>query len=389
MKDGADIARRISASVRLMTVCVCLAVVHQPATGQVSLESRGYLKNLAIGTSSVLSGESQFLDITRFRWQQMLDVGPNLHAEVWLDTEMLAGSFLQSEEYDISRLIERRTWLDLDWRVASDSRFTLDQRLFRAFATYYAGKAQITVGRQRIAWGTGFAWNPTDLFNPFNPAAIELDEKSGIDAVHLSLATGDFSHLEAAYAPSSDRAASSAAAKLVSHRGEYDFSVMGGYFRDDWVVGGDFAGYVGDAGLKGEAALTFPQDGNAYVRLTLTLDRSFRGDYYAFVEYYLNGQGTTDKSEYDFRQLLTGNVFNVARDYAAVSVSKAVTPLFTASVYALVNIDDQSALVGPSMTYSLRENMELGGAVYLFAGKGDTEFGQQKNAYFGYLQFYF
>ncbi|NNE35603.1 MAG: hypothetical protein HKN13_10210 [Rhodothermales bacterium] len=360
------------------------------ARGQgISLESRGYLKNLAIGTSSILTGESQFLNVTRFRWQQMLDVGSNLHAEVWLDTEALAGSFLSSEENAISAAIERRTWLDLDWRIASEYRFVLEQRLFRAFATYYAGKATVTVGRQRIAWGSGFAWNPTDLFNPFNPAAIELDEKSGIDAVHLSVATGDFSHVEAAYAPASAWSASSAAARLVSHVGEYDFSLMGGYFRDDLVVGGDFSGYIGDAGLKGEAALTIPEDGNAYVRLTLTADRSFKGDYYAFVEYYLNGQGTTDKNEYDFRQLLTGSVFNVARDYAAVSVSKAVTPLLAANVYALVNIDDQSALVGPSVTYSLRENMEIGGAVYLFAGKGDTEFGQQKNAYFGYLQIFF
>ncbi|MDX1741774.1 MAG: hypothetical protein R3178_10785, partial [Rhodothermales bacterium] len=244
-------------------------------------------------------------------------------------------------------------------------------------------------GRQRIAWGTGFAWNPTDLLNPYNPAAIELDEKAGIDALHVSAATGDFSHVEFAFAPASDRENVSAAGRVTSHWGEYDISAMGGYFREDWVVGGDFAGYVGDAGLRGEAALTIPEEGDAYIRFTLTVDRSFQGDVYAFAEFYLNGQGTTDKSDYDFGRLLTGRVFNVARDYLALSATKAITPLFAGGIYGLVNIDDQSALIGPSFSYSLRQDLEIGAAVYLFAGKNDTEFGRQENAYFGYLQWFF
>jgi hypothetical protein len=302
---------------------------------------------------------------------------------------LLAGNFLQSEEYRLAESVERRAWLDLDWRVASGDRYRLRQGIFRAFARYYAGRLTVTLGRQRIAWGTGFAWNPTDLLNPFNPAAIELDEKAGIDAAHVSVATGDFSHAEFAVAPASDVHQMSVAGRVTSHWGEYDLSAMGGYFRDDWVVGGDFAGYLGDAGLRGEAALTFPSEGDAFVRLTVTLDRSFAGDVYVFVEYYLNGQGATDKSEYEFTQLLTGNVFNVARDYLGVSVSKAITPLFAGNLYGLLNIDDRSALLGPSFTYSLREDIEVGAAVYLFVGRDDTEFGRQKNAYFAYLQWFF
>ncbi len=360
------------------------------AGGQgVAFEVRGYAKNLAIGTSSILTGESQFLDVTRLRLQNILKVGPNLRAEIWLDSEVLAGNFLESTEYEIASRIERRSWLDLDWRVSDRSKLVVQQSLFRAFGRYHAGRATFTVGRQRIAWGTGFVWNPTDLLNPFNPAAIELDEKSGIDAAHVSVATGDFSHVELAFAPASETRSISVAGRLTTNWGEYDISAMAGYFRDSWVAGGDFAGYVGDAGLRGELAVTKPPNDDAHVRLTLTADRSFKGDVYAFIELYFNGQGTTDKSAYDFSRLLSGNVFNVARDYAAVSVSKIVTPLLAASVYGLFNLDDQSALLGPSFTYSLREDLEVGASVYLFAGKSDTEFGRQEHAYFGYLQFYF
>lgn len=372
-----------------LVAALCL-VASRPARAQDSeFQLHGYLKKLGIVSRSVFSDETRYLDITRLRLQGIGQIEPHLRSEVWLDTEALAGSFLGTVDFDIARRLGQREWLDLDWDLITRSELFVGQRIFRAFASLYAGPMTLTVGRQRIAWGTGFAWNPTDLLNPFNPAAIELGEKAGVDAIHLSVATGDFSRIEATYAPADASDQSSAAARVSSNVGEYDVSVMGGYFRDDWVVGGDFAGYVGDAGLRGEAAVTFRSVASNYVRFTLTADRSFSGGYYAFVEYYYNGQGTTDKSKYDFVAVLRGRSFNVARDYLAVSVSKTLTPLFGANVYALVNLDDRSALMGPAFTYSVSDNAEAGVAVYFFAGEGDTEFGRQRNAYFGYLQIFF
>ncbi|MBT8399372.1 MAG: hypothetical protein KJO98_02750 [Rhodothermia bacterium] len=354
-----------------------------------TFQFHGYFKNLGIVSSSAFSDETRFLDISRLRTKGIAAFGSNIRSEVWLDTEALMGSFIGTVDFDIGRELDRREWLDLDWQLATANRFRMEQRIFRAFVSVYAGPITATLGRQRVAWGTGFAWNPTDLLNPYNPAAIELGEKAGIDGLHIAAATGDFSRLEAAYAAGDDIRESSLAVRGSSNVGEYDVSLMGGYFRDDWVLGGDFAGYLGDAGLRGEAAYTAARDRADYIRFTLTADRSFEGDYYGFVEYYYNGQGTTDKSKYDFREVLDGRSFNVARNYIAVSVMKAVTPLVAASFYTLANLDDCSALVGPSLTYSLGDNAEAGGAVYFFAGKSDSEFGAQSHAYFAYLQFFF
>ncbi len=372
----------------LVAVIGCGLSVEAKAQDNV-FDFRGYFKNLGILSSSAFSGETRFLDISRLRTKGIAAFGSNIRSEVWLDTEVLMGSFIGTVDFDIGRELDRREWLDLDWQLASAHRFRMEQRIFRAFASVYAGPVTATLGRQRVAWGTGFAWNPTDLLNPYNPAAIELGEKAGIDGLHVAAATGDFSRVEAAYAAGDGIRESSLAVRGSSKVGEYDVSVMTGYFRDDWVVGGDFAGYLGDAGLRGEAAYTVASDRADYIRFTLTADRSFEGDYYGFVEYYHNGQGTTDKSRYNFREVLEGRSFNVARDYLAFSVMKSVTPLLAASLYTLANLDDRSALVGPSVTYSLGDNAEAGGAIYFFAGKEDTEFGSQSNAYFAYLQFFF
>ena len=44
----------------------------------------------------------------------------------------------------------------------------LDQLVWdRAYAKFYLPQVDITLGKQRIAWGTGYIWNPIDVLNPF------------------------------------------------------------------------------------------------------------------------------------------------------------------------------------------------------------------------------
>ncbi|MFB3131322.1 MAG: hypothetical protein ACE10K_02240, partial [Rhodothermales bacterium] len=68
---------------------------------------------------------------------------------------------------------------------------------------------------------------------------------------------------------------------------------------------------------------------------------------------------------------------------------KSITPLLGGALYSLVNLDDQSALVGPSFSYSLAENLDLAASTYFFVGASDTEFGAQEHVVFASLQFYF
>ncbi len=223
----------------------------------ISLGFSGYAKNLTIRSNSILTNNSFLLNISRLRAKGILDFGSRNHTEIWLDTEVLAGDFLNTLEFELSEEAERPTFVDLDWNLTKGNNYQARQSLFRAFTTFYFGNAELTFGRQRIAWGTGFAWNPTDLFNPFNPAAIELEEKRGVDAAYLAIPFGSLSRLEAAFAPGRKGLKASAAVRLGSNLGSYDFSVMAGEFQKDRVLGGDFAGYIGGAGFRGEVAYTW------------------------------------------------------------------------------------------------------------------------------------
>ncbi len=354
-----------------------------------TIQLSGYGKNLVIRTESFFTKENIFLDITRLRTRGVLEIGSRIHSEVWLDTELLAGNFLSSQDFELSKLFQRPTFADLDWTLSEGSEYHLRQLLFRAFTTVYLDKVQITLGRQRIAWGTGFAWNPTDLFNPFNPAAIELEEKEGVDAVYVTIPLGALSRFEAAYAPGRDKLKSSAALRVSSNFSGYDISLMGGDFQRARVLGGDFAGYIGGAGFRGEFAYTWKHDEENFFRAILNADYNFPNDYYAFVEFYFNGQGSTDKNNYDFSDLFSGRTFNLAKHYIAALVSKNLTPLLTLSFYELLNLNDRSQLFGPSLTYSLATNLEISVSAYFFLGSEDSEFGARPSSYFAFMQYYF
>ncbi|MFQ5864501.1 MAG: hypothetical protein ACE5IW_04640 [bacterium] len=368
-----------------MTTLYPSALFGQDAAFQFS----GYAKNLAIRTESFFTKQASILDISRFRTKGSLDLGSHFHSEVWLDTELLAGNFLATPDYALIDSLERPTFVDLNWTIAEGNQCNLRQLLFRAFTTIYTERVQITLGRQRIAWGTGFAWNPTDLLNPFNPAAIELEEKAGVDAVHVSVPLGALSRFEAAYAPGRNRLKSSLAFRVSSNFIGYDISVMGGNFRNAKVLGGDFAGYIGGAGFRGEFAYTWKPGHSNYFRAILNADYNFPNDIYTFVEFYFNGQGSTNKKDYDIYALLSGQTFNLAKHYLAASVAKNLTPLISLNFYGIFNLNDKSYLAGPALTYSLATNLEIAVSAYFFIGASDSEFGAQKNSYFGFMQYYF
>ena len=61
----------------------------------------------------------------------------------------------------------------------SSSRLDVD----RAYSQMYFSKFDLTLGKQRIAWGNGLLWNPTDIYNPIDPFDPK-GEREGVSALH-------------------------------------------------------------------------------------------------------------------------------------------------------------------------------------------------------------
>jgi hypothetical protein len=69
--------------------------------------------------------------------------------------------------------------------------------------------------------------------------------------------------------------------------------------------------------------------------------------------------------------------------------SYPISPLFSGSFSGMVNPCDGSFYFGPSLTYSLGNNLELMATSQLFFGDPGTEFGEMGQAIFGRLKWAF
>ena len=65
-----------------------------------------------------------------------------------------------------------------------DSSDFILHRLDRLSLGYTSESLVMRLGRQAVTWGNGLVFYPMDIFNPFNPVAIDKDYKTGDDMLY-------------------------------------------------------------------------------------------------------------------------------------------------------------------------------------------------------------
>ena len=368
---------------------VLVAVAAGRATAGEVIDFKGYYKNLLVQSRTAFPlDEAYTLDLNRLRLEARGRPLDWLGFEVQYDHEAFLGSYLDTAQFQQLKATPPATYWDLEDDYLDRGSVYARQRLYRGFVTLEAPLADVLIGRQRIAWGSGRFWNPTDLFNPYNPTQLERDERIGVDAVLVEKNLDALSRLSLAYAPQRD-AASSRAVRYRTNLANTDLAIMAGEFRGARVVGVEFAGRLGEASLYGEAAHTQPDDGPAFTRAVLGSQYAFVNTLTVGAELYWNGAGTADEKRYDFARLFAGAIQNVARRYVAGHLKYEMTPLLRSDNYLIVNLDDGSRFVAPGLVYSLATSWDVGAGVQSFTGPGDSEYGRFRDLYYAYLQWFF
>ena len=116
-------------------------------------------------------------------------------------------------------------------------------RLDRLWLGYTSEKTVVRVGRQALSWGHGLAYAPMDLVNPFDPASIDTEYKSGDDMVYFQYLQDNGNDVQAAYVvrrnlQTGDVDADEATAAVKYHgiagEGEYDLLIARSYGDAVW-----------------------------------------------------------------------------------------------------------------------------------------------------------
>jgi hypothetical protein len=369
---------------RLIRVC-CALLLMAPGRATVAQRSESrapwrfsgsYLNLYSSSRTIVPPAEAFALDLNRLRLK--LEGGPfkGISIELQDDNELLAGNYLSTPQYALTKDRPSTTSLDLDHDYIARGDFVARHRLYRATVSWSGPRTDVKVGRQRIALGTGQFWSPIDLLNPIDPTRLERDYRSGVDAVLVEQKLGALARIDGVYAPARGGVKAVAAGYLHGNARGSDYSILVGTFRGDQAIGADFSTNRGGVGVRGEATLTRPTLGSRYARALLGADYAFPNTVTLTAELYHNGKGASDPARYDVSALSAGRALNLGRHYGAIAGSYQVTPLMKIAAYGVLNVDDRSGVLWPRLEYSLAANLDLAVGIQRFAGGADSEYGR-------------
>ena len=283
--------------------------------------------------------------------------------------------------------------------------FSIFQNLDRASITYSADFADITIGRQAIAWGSARVVNPTDIITPYAYNELDTEDRIGVDAIRVQIPIGALGEFDTGYVFGGNLAFDKSAFFLRSQLNavETDFSIVLLGFREHLMTGFDIARGIGGAGFWLETAYVYAnafdsESPNAenYLRASIGMDYSFGGVVYGFIEYHFSGAGAGIPEDYlaDLTQpaYADGGVYLMGRHYFVPGLTCQLTPLISLGGVVLSNISDPSVFPSLQIEYNLAQDIYLSAGGFIGIGKRpDTEGGeaQFRSEFGGYPTLFF
>lgn len=380
----------------MLAAAALLAALAAPAPAA-SLKPSGYIKELFQSSRSAFDGRPYTLSTSRARLT--LDGAAGIgRAHVDYDHELLAGSQFRTLEYQRFGLGETPQWLTMEQNISTSATHIYRHKLYRGWIGVEEDWGVFRFGRQRIAWGSGKFWNPTDILNPYKPLSLERDERRGVDAFYTRIALGTLSQFEGVLAEQENWSEASLLGRLKSNWKDTDGSFVFGKVAgstSSFMLGGDLAGNAFDGTLHAEWSYTDPMTRTSFWKAGVGYDYNFSaeapwglGDAAVVFEYFHNGAGAINPARYDLVGLLSGRTVQLARDYLGFSYSNDIHPLVKLELVALGNLNDRSTFLSPSLQWNALNDLYLSAGWQRFGGERRTEFGRAPNIIFGQAQFY-
>ena len=310
----------------------------------------------------------------------------------------------------------------------------MHNRIFlqEAFGTILTSHFRLRIGRHKFYTGTGYAYNPIDIFNHKNPldptyeidgldallGMVELPHQTEVQglmtfgdrlsdstymlrmktyvigwdmALQYSEATKTRTDWEALNEPQSMQALSEGA--------PFESFVR----RYRWrLLAAEFVGELGGIGIHGEGGYAFIKaKGNTgtlaeaaenHGRFLIGADYTFGFQLYTIAEFLHIGQGRTQSSEItlnDRMAYVAGEILSTNRDTVFIGITYPLTDLADFSMSGIVACNDPSAIVSPQLKWSVCPGVNLVVTGYVPMGKEEGQNGNMGTGGFVRLKFSF
>jgi hypothetical protein len=323
--------------------------------------------------------------------------GNMFSGSVQLRNRLIYGDQVKANAYNYKQEIDMdRGWIDMSWSYNDANSFLLNTNIDRAYLKFTQNNLEITAGRQRINWGQAFVWNPNDIFNAYSFIDFDYPERPGSDAVRLQYYMGYTSSIEAAIKVNSDDKITAAFLGKFN-KWNYDFQLLGGIIdNSDWVGGLGWTGNIESVSFTGEASYIHPKenfsDTSGVFLLTIGGGYTFENSLYIQFEAlysHLDNSGISNFQDYYSQPLSVKNL--AFTDYSIFSqITYPITPLLNGTFSAIYYPGLNGYFLGPSIDYSLGDNLSFSFFVQSFSGKfpaqGEEE-AKKQTLNMGFLRF--
>ena len=367
-----------------LLVAGLLAFDAQPVAAQSSWLT-GYVLAVPLVSGSTALADANASSFQRFRLSTDQALGPLVfeaayeHAVTFRQNANALGlglgglADIQSggEWFDLQGTITGRDQEHVLWRHRFD-------RLNVAWAP--AETMELSVGRQAISWGTTQILTPADPFPAFSPTDPFQVFRAGVDAARLRIYPSPLSEIDIVFRPSRTAVGDevTALARGFATWRNWGLSAWGGALYGDAVGAFGATGGIGPWAIHFEAVLR-DYHGTVVGRGSIGTFRLFQvagRDLTVAAEYQRDGRGANGPDELltvlQSREFRRGEYQVFGRDETAVTVNYQPHPLWSVGGFMLWNLNDRSAIVAPTFSYSVNDEASLAGGVYV--GIGDSTF---------------
>jgi len=239
--------------------------------------------------------------------------------------------------------------------------------IYRGYVKYSDEVNLVIIGKQRVPFGVGKVWNPTDIFNPIDATAIETNEREGVESIRYEYAINEVSNLDITIAKDKQ------ALRVKGYIDIADFAaiLLKDQNKNQTIYGYEMQGELYESGieLRSEGGYFQNKDAKNYEEFIVGVEYGFENSLTLLGEYKYNSLNN--------------------QDYLATNISYTISPLLTFNTLLLKNIDDKSTLSLVKFDYSLSDEMELNFGTYLYSGDKNSEYGSLDNSYFVRLFIHF
>jgi len=341
----------------------CLFVVKSPAQEKMKhVTLNGYVTSMQTVIFDSLSGPFLNENLIHNRLNFRGYINNNLTVAAEFRNRLFTGDLVRLGNSYSEIIGNDQGFVDMSWNVLARQSFLVNTTFDRLWFDMHFSKVQVTLGRQRINWGQTLVWNPNDIFNAYSFFDFDYIERPGSDAVRLQIFPSPSSAAELAVKADSENDITAAGLFRFNKWG-YDIQFLAGYVNsEDIVIGTGWSGSIGSFSFRGEGSWFQPWEefpnSLGTILITSGADRVFKDNSIAQLQImYCNAPLELNNFETFYSGTLSAKDLAFSRFSAFGSFTWAATPLLNLTISGMWFPDIDGYFAGPSIDYSLAENL--------------------------------